>query len=64
MQWWSLLALADLFVINRPHTQKKVERPIYLRHPETGEMHLISGAHRSAYVTDVMKRPIEAHVIE
>lgn len=21
MQWWSLLALADLFVINRPHTQ-------------------------------------------
>ena len=20
MQWWSLLALADLFVINRPHT--------------------------------------------
>lgn len=43
---------------------KKVERPIYLRHPKTGEMHLISGAHRSAYVTDVMKRPIEAHVIE
>jgi len=22
MQWWSLLALADLFVINRPHTQR------------------------------------------
>lgn len=43
---------------------KKVERPIYLRHPETGEMHLVSGAHRSAYVTDVMKRPIQAHVIE
>ena len=43
---------------------KKVERPIYLRNPETGKMHLISGAHRSAYVTDVMKRPIEAHVIE
>ena len=21
MQWWSLLALADLFVINRPHTR-------------------------------------------
>jgi len=43
---------------------EKVERPIYLRHPKTGEMHLISGAHRSAYVTDIMKRPIEAHVIE
>ena len=22
MQWWPLLALADLFVINRPHTQR------------------------------------------
>ena len=22
MQWWSLLALADLFVINRPHTRQ------------------------------------------
>ena len=21
MQWWSLLALGDLFVINRPHTR-------------------------------------------
>lgn len=43
---------------------EKVERPIYLRHPETGEMHLVAGAHRSSYVTDVMKRPIEAHVIQ
>ena len=23
MQWWSLLALADLFVINRPHTLQR-----------------------------------------
>ena len=43
---------------------KKVERPIFLRHSKTGKMHLLSGAHRSAYVTQVMKRPIEAHVIE
>jgi len=43
---------------------KKVQRPIYLRHPQTGEMHLIAGHHRSVYVTQVRKQPIQAHVIE
>ena len=43
---------------------KKVQRPIYLRNPETGETHLISGHHRSTYVTDVLHRPVSVHVIE
>lgn len=42
---------------------KKVERPIVLRNPETGERHLIGGHHRMTYSTDVMKRPVEVHEI-
>ena len=42
---------------------KKVERPIYLHDPETGGIWLLGGHHRSTYVTDVLKRPIEAIII-
>jgi len=31
MQWWSLLALTDLYVINRPHTVS-VEEPACMFH--------------------------------
>lgn len=42
---------------------KKVERPIILKNPETGERHLVGGHHRATYVTDVLKRPVQAHEI-
>jgi hypothetical protein len=43
---------------------KKVQRPIILRNPETGEHHLIAGNTRSAYTTQVLGHPVSAHVIE
>lgn len=43
---------------------KKVQRPVYLENPKTKERWLLGGHHRSTYVTDVMKRPVEAHVIQ
>ena len=42
---------------------KKVERPIYLQDPKTGGLWLLGGHHRSTYVTDVLKQPVEAIVI-
>lgn len=42
---------------------KKVERPIILKNPETGERHLVGGHHRATYVTDVLKKPVEVHEI-
>lgn len=42
---------------------KKVERSIVLKNPETGERHLLGGHHRATYVTGVLKRPTEVHEI-
>ena len=42
---------------------KKVERPIYLQNPDTGDRWLLAGHHRSTYVTDVLKQPVEVVVI-
>lgn len=41
---------------------KKVERPIYLYNPNGG-LWLLGGHHRSTYVTDVLKQPVEATII-
>jgi hypothetical protein len=43
---------------------KEVERPIILKNPLTNERHLISGHHRSTYVSDVLNQPVSAHIIE
>lgn len=42
---------------------KKVQRPVVLKNPETGETHLLGGHHRATYVTDVLKKPAEVHEI-
>ena len=42
---------------------KKVERPVYLQDPKTGGLWLLGGHHRSTYVTDVLKQPVEADII-
>ena len=42
---------------------KKVERPIYLQDPDSGNIWLLAGHHRSTYVTDVLKQPVEVAVI-
>ena len=41
---------------------KKVERPIYLFN-SNGGLWLLGGHHRSTYVTDVLKQPVEATII-
>lgn len=42
---------------------KKVERPIYLQDPNSSQLWLLAGHHRSTYVTDVLKQPVEVVVI-
>lgn len=42
---------------------KTVEMPIYLENPQTRELWLISGHHRSTFVTQVLGKPISAFVI-
>jgi hypothetical protein len=42
---------------------KKVERPVYLQDPTSGELWLLGGHHRSTYVTDVLKQPVEVAVL-
>lgn len=42
---------------------KKVERPIILKNPSTGERHLIGGHHRVTYSTQVLNQPAEVHEI-
>ena len=41
----------------------KIKRPIYLLNPQTGELWLLAGHHRSTYASDVLKQPVEATVI-
>jgi len=43
---------------------KSVQKPVYLEHPKTKERWLVGGHHRSTYVSDVLKKPVEAHVIK
>ena len=43
---------------------KKVERPIYLQDPNSSQLWLLAGHHRSTYVTDVLKQPVEVVVIQ
>lgn len=42
---------------------KTVEMPIYLENPQTRELWLIGGHHRSTFVTQVLGKPISAFVI-
>ena len=42
---------------------KTVERPIYLQDPDSKDIWLLAGHHRSTYVTDVLKQPVEVVVI-
>lgn len=44
-------------------TGSKVNRPIYLKNSQTGELWLLAGHHRSTYASDVLKQPVEATVI-
>jgi hypothetical protein len=41
---------------------KQVERPIYLS-DHNGELWLLGGHHRSTYVTDVLKQPVEVSIL-
>lgn len=42
---------------------KKVQRPIVLKNPKTGDRYLIAGHHRISYVTGVLNKPAEVHEI-
>lgn len=40
-----------------------IERPIILENRKTGDRHLISGHHRSTYVTDILGQEVEVQMI-
>jgi hypothetical protein len=42
---------------------KDIEMPIILRNPTTGEHHLIAGNSRASYSTQILNKPVKAHVI-